>query len=389
VAGSITDLSGLTIDPHWQQFSALFINCWQMISDLWQETRQKSALTASVNSIRDKEHRRELAQALQSTLIGQSDIMHSLRKEVVIAAQSNLNVLVHGETGTGKDLVANAVHDCSTRRNKPFVAINCAAIPESLLESELFGHAKGAFSGADRAKNGLFAEADGGTLFLDEIGDLPLTLQAKLLRVLESRCFRPVGGKEEIQVDFRLVAATHVSLNRKIQENAFRQDLYYRLEQFPIHVPALRQRLDDLPQLVDYFITAYNRSRNTRITSASACVMEWLNEHPFPGNVRELRNLIEYACALTDDDQAIAKQNLLNRELEEMPNPTEQSPLEEGIGSINVRTINDLKQAVQSFEYEVISSRLEKFGGNRSMAAKSLGIPKRTLAHKCLKMEIH
>ncbi|MEJ2043850.1 MAG: sigma 54-interacting transcriptional regulator [Reinekea sp.] len=392
VLGKPATLDTLANNICWNHFNTLFTNCWQMLSELSREVSQRSVLKASINHIRLKEHRQGLSQSLQSQLIGSSKVMHSLRSQIVVAAQSQLNVLVQGETGTGKELVAKAIHDVSPRQGKPFVAINCAAIPESLLESELFGHVKGAFSGADRNKPGLFAQADGGTLFLDEIGDLPLPLQAKLLRVLESRCFRPVGGKEEIEVDFRLVAATHVALRARTQEQLFRQDLYYRLEQFPIRVPTLYQRTEDLPELVRHFVSLYNQRRDTRITGVQNEVFEWLSQHAFPGNIRELRNLIEYACALTGNDEDITLEKLLSREMEPASVPVSSGnaarPGHAPIASASLITTNDLKQAVQSFEYNLIRSRLDTFDGNRSMTAKSLGIPKRTLAHKCLKLEI-
>jgi sigma-54-specific transcriptional regulator len=385
-------LTAMMEDKYWQQFSALFINCWQTICDLGEEKNRKTVLSASITSIRTKEHRRELSKSLQTRLIGGSEVMHSLRKQVIMAAQSQLNVLIHGETGTGKELVARAVHDASPRKDKAFIAINCAAIPENLLESELFGHVKGAFSGADQHKQGLFFGAHDGTLFLDEIGDLPLPLQAKLLRVIESHSFRPVGGKEEIQVNFRLVAATHVSLNEKIREQGFRQDLFYRLEQFPIKVPALRQRIEDLPELINHFITVYNQHQKTRIVGVCYAVLDKLKHHRFPGNVRELRNLIEYACALTGDDEEISLGKILRheRDIESISEcRTKDSSVDSGdMSSLNLKNINDLRRAVQRFEYSVIRLRLEKFDGNRSMAAKSLGLPKRTLAHKCLKLEI-
>jgi sigma-54-specific transcriptional regulator len=207
--------------------------------------------------------------------------------------------MIQGETGTGKELVAQAVHDFSSRADQPFIAINCAAIPENLLESELFGYRKGAFSGAETDKQGLITQADGGTLFLDEIGDMPLVLQAKLLRVLETRMFRPVGGKEELSSDFRLVSATHMSLLEQVRKKTFRQDLYYRLFQYPIRVPALTERTEDIELLGQHFVRLFNQAHGTDIRGIHYRAIDSLKRHGFPGNVRELKHLVEFGCAQT------------------------------------------------------------------------------------------
>jgi len=275
----------------------------------------------------------------------------------------------------------------SVRKQKAFVAINCAAIPENLLESELFGYAKGAFSGATRAKAGLLAEADGGTLFLDEIGDMPLPLQAKLLRLLESRKYRPVGGKEEVASDFRLVAATHVHLKKRVEKGEFRSDLFYRLNQYPLYLPSLVERKEDLQELVAHFVRIYNERQGCKITGVRYAVLQYLREYDFPGNVRELRNIVEYACAQTPVGEEIDVIALKTQVLED----------EEGKGCVSLlqktegqaySQIKNLRQALLRYETAIIKSRLAQYDGNKAKAATSLSLPLRTLAHKCRKLEI-
>ncbi|SFO70262.1 sigma-54 interaction domain-containing protein [Enterovibrio norvegicus] len=394
LTGPSSVLSQLLADKQWQKLCEIYINQSQMVAELGKEHRQISALSSSIAEIRRDEKKREKAYELKSVLIGESSPMQKMRDKVVTAAQSLLNVLVCGDTGTGKELVARAVHELSVRRTKPFVAINCAAIPDTLLESELFGHVKGAFSGADRAKSGLLLDADGGTLFLDEIGDMPLSLQAKLLRVLETRSFRPVGGSQEINVDFRLVAATHVALPARVEQGEFRRDLYYRLNQFPILVPSLVERLEDIPELSRHFIAEYNARSGVNIAGLRYAALDLLNRHAFQGNVRELRNLIEYGCAVTASDEEILPA-ALNERLNEQPEfnmtgalASNDDVVTDSYIGVDLSNIDNLKNAVQDFEVNVIRSRLTVFDGDRTKAAESLGLPKRTLAHKCLKMEI-
>lgn len=390
ISGSSHQLSSLLADPQWKSICEIFINQSQIIQDLGEEHRQISALSSSIKRIRNDEQKREQAYELKNVLIGESRLMQEMREKVVTVAQSSLNVLICGDTGTGKELVARAVHELSDRKGKPFIAINCAAIPENLLESELFGHAKGAFSGADRAKQGLIADAQGGTLFLDEIGDMPLALQAKLLRVLETRTYRPVGASSEVNADFRLVAATHVAMEEKAEEGSFRRDLYYRLNQFPVFMPALNIRKEDVPELCKHFIAEYNKQAGVHIAGIRYAALDLLNRHSFPGNVRELRNLIEYACALTANGEEISPSSFIGRVLQQTSPVAANSDdvnSESYIG-VDIDDINNLKAAVQNFESSVIRYRLSSYGGDRSKAAESLGLPKRTLAHKCLKMEI-
>jgi DNA-binding NtrC family response regulator len=232
--------------------------------------------------------------------MGPSPMIQALRKKLKQVAGSDLTVLLHGETGAGKEVLARAVHDFSPRAAKPFIALDCGAIPEALLESELFGHEKGAFSGADRKKEGLFQLAQGGTLFLDEIANLPLGLQAKLLRVLQERELRPLGSTKGVPLDVRFVAASNHDLEQEVESGRFRQDLFFRLAEFRIAVPALRERLEDLPYLAQRFLEEAGVELRRPVRRISAEALELLKAHPWPGNVRELRNVIRQGALLTE-----------------------------------------------------------------------------------------
>jgi formate hydrogenlyase transcriptional activator len=235
-------------------------------------------------------------------IVGWSAALREVLDQIATVAPTDSTVLIEGETGTGKELIAQAVHNNSPRRNRPFVKLNCAAIPLGLLESELFGHEKGAFTGAVAQKLGRFEAADGGTLFLDEIGDIPLELQAKLLRVLQEQEFERLGSTYTRRVNVRVVAATNQDLATLVAEKEFRMDLYYRLNVFPIALPPLRRRLEDIPMLVAYFVNRYATSMAKRIEKVTSAAMEALVRYPWPGNIRELQNVIERAVILTNGD---------------------------------------------------------------------------------------
>ena len=232
-------------------------------------------------------------------LIGCSEKFQAVLDEVRVVAQANCSVLLHGETGTGKEVIAHAIHDSSLRQRGPFVALNCAAIPGPLLESELFGHEKGAFTGAIAQTIGRFQAAHGGTLFLDEIGDLPLELQPKLLRVLQEQQYERLGSTRTIRTDVRVIAATNQDLSRMVEEKTFRADLYYRLSVFPINLPPLRERKDDIPLLVNYFMRRFSRQMGKSIDEVPDSVMEILQSYHWPGNIRELQNFIERSAIVT------------------------------------------------------------------------------------------
>ncbi|MGB4786762.1 MAG: sigma 54-interacting transcriptional regulator, partial [Candidatus Acidiferrum sp.] len=232
-------------------------------------------------------------------IVGESPVLKRALAQVELAAPAGTTVLLLGETGTGKELFARAIHNLSPRRDRTFVKINCAAIPSGLLESELFGHEKGAFTGAIAQKVGRFELADRGTLFLDEVGDLPLELQPKLLRVLQEQEFERLGGTRTTRVDVRVVAATNSDLSKLVAERAFRSDLYYRLNVFPIQIPALRERPEDIPLLVRYFVQRFSRSLNKEVEYIPADAMDALSNYSWPGNIRELENLLERAVILS------------------------------------------------------------------------------------------
>jgi sigma-54 dependent transcriptional regulator, flagellar regulatory protein len=316
-------------------------------------------------------------------VVGQSRAMRELFQLVERVADSDSTVLLNGETGTGKGMIAKAIHQNSYRRDKPFVAINCGAIPENLLESELFGHVKGAFTGATSAKSGKFEVADGGTVFLDEIGDMSPDLQVKVLKVLEEREFEPVGGCKSIKVDVRIIAATHRDLEEEVQKGNFREDLFYRLYVIPIQLPALRERPNDIPLLSNYFIQKLNREKGTRVEGIGPAAMDLLMRHAWPGNVRELANLVERMVVLKGRGQiqptdlpAKLKTDLApSTVIAETP---ELSP--EGIC---------LTTAVSEFEKGLIYQSLEKSDWIKNKAAKLLHVKRTTLVEKIKRYDLH
>jgi sigma-54-specific transcriptional regulator len=386
------DWSGITAQPLYCGLLQLLTHHWVSQLQSRDQVWQRRLLKRSLDNLYDAETVRKRCEILARTLVGPSESMTKLRAQVVRAAGSQLSVLVQGETGCGKDVVARGIHELSDRADGPMVVVNCAAIPDSLLESELFGHTKGAFSGADQAKEGLLVQANGGTLFLDEIGDMPMALQSKLLRVLESRQFRPLGARQEQHSDFRLVAATHQPLGQSIKDGSFRRDLFYRLSQFPLHVTSLSERLDDLESLSRHFIRLYTEREGTGPLGISSHALQALSTYDFPGNARELRNIIELACLQTPTGDDIQPEALrltdLFAELGSTEKPEGATYASEAPAVSGTDHIRDLKAAAQAFEAAVIHDRLRQYGGNRAQAAESLGLPKRTLAHKCLKYQV-
>ncbi|MBP0600656.1 sigma-54-dependent Fis family transcriptional regulator [Herbaspirillum sp. LeCh32-8] len=299
-------------------------------------------------------------------LVGDSEAMREVFKTIGRAADSDATVLVTGETGTGKELVARALHRNGRRAPRPFVAVNCAAIPAELIESELFGHVKGAFSGAVGERLGCFREADGGTLFLDEIGDMALTTQAKILRALQEREITPVGGSRPVRVDVRIVAATHRDLQEDMREGRFREDLWYRLQVLPIRVPALRERLGDILPIAEHFLRLLDAAAPKRMSPAAARL---LLAHSWPGNVRELRNTMERAAILSRGRYIDADDVGL--------------PADAGRpGMPGIDWSGTLAQAVGAVERAMIERALRVADGNRAEAARSLGISRQQLYRK-------
>jgi len=304
-------------------------------------------------------------------MLGRSEAMQRIFRLVEKVADYKSTVLIRGESGTGKELVARALHDRSTRSTKSFVAVNCAAIPHNLLESELFGHKRGAFTDAHADKRGLFEEAHGGTLFLDEIGELPVGLQVKLLRVLQEGTMRPLGATKDKEVDVRVVAATLRDLESDVKSGRFREDLYYRLHVLEVVVPPLRDRREDVPLLVDHFVARNAARLGTRVTRVSPGAMKLLLDHGWPGNVRELENTIERSVVLADGDELLADDLP-----EALRTPTDVASTSLSTGELSI------KKTVRFVEETLIRRALEKTGGNRTAAAKVLEISHRALLYK-------
>jgi DNA-binding NtrC family response regulator len=312
-------------------------------------------------------------------LVGKSPQMLKIYELIETVAQTDTTVLISGESGTGKELAANAIHFQSPRKKGPFVKVNCAALPETLLESELFGHEKGAFTGALRQRKGRFEMADGGTLFLDEIGDISLGVQVKLLRVLQERQFERVGGNETLSVDVRLICATQKDLKDEIRKGAFREDLYYRLNVVPIALPPLRERREDVLLLADHFIDKFSKKMGKEITGLTGDAKTLLLKYPFPGNIRELENMLERAIALIKG-KAIQAEDL----------PDELCGQPSSIQDVcnRIRGSKPLTSATKLFEKEYIQSVLEKTKGKKGQAADTLGISRKTLWEKIKELEI-
>jgi two-component system response regulator PilR (NtrC family) len=339
----------------------------------------EKALEKKLLSRENRRLRTELRSRSRSRrVIGNSAAMQRVFDLVSQVADSRANVLVTGESGTGKEMIARAIHEMSERRDGPFIVVNCAAIPENLLESELFGHVRGAFTGALHNKEGLFELAHGGTLFLDEVGDLPLALQVKVLRAIQEKSFRRVGGTHDQQVDARIVSATNRRLEEEVLRGRFREDLYYRLNVIEIPLPPLRERKDDIALLVDHFVEKYARELGKDVKGMSDEALAKLLAYRFPGNVRELENVIERAAALTRAP-VIQVESLPRPVLErEEPEPAPRIP-REGV---------DLDKLMEEYERSLILEALRPAGGVKKRAAKLLGISFRSLRYRLEKLGI-
>lgn len=328
---------------------------------------------------KDVQVKREVAavqdEPLKSSIIGGSGPMKELMEMIGYVAPTEATVLIHGESGTGKELVAEAVHINSIRHQHPFVKVNCAALAESLLESELFGHEKGAFTGADKRREGRFVQADGGTLFLDEIGETSAAMQVKLLRVLQEQELQRVGGEETITVDVRIIAATNRDLEAEVKKGNFREDLYYRLNVVQLTVPPLRDRHGDIPVLVDYFAEKFARKNRRSLESVTPECMALLEQYPWPGNVRELENAIERGIILMRGDQLTEKS---------LPLPVQNHNRSlDSDGAVDQASPSSLFEV----EKQLIFKTLEETGGNKSEAARRLGITRKTLQNKLQKYD--
>jgi DNA-binding NtrC family response regulator len=319
-----------------------------------------------------------------SNVIAESPAMKKVIDLLIRIADSDAStVLLQGESGTGKDLIARTIHYAGSRGSKPFVAINCAAIPANLLESELFGHERGAFTGAGKMKKGLVEEASGGTLFLDEVGDMPKDLQAKLLHLIDQKKFRKVGGLREIDADIRIIAATNKDIKAEVTEGHFREDLFYRLHVIPVHLAPLRERKEDIPPLLSFFIAHFNREFRKAITGVSPEALEILKRYDWPGNVRELKNVIERAMILNKDTMIYPGH--LPSEMDNLSGAQGALLSLKGDGGTQMIPDHLVGVPLDQVEKNLIVRTLETTGGNQSQAAKLLGIGRDALRYKMQK----
>ena len=322
-----------------------------------------------------------------SSLVGGSSKMLDLYALVSRIKDTGTNVLITGESGTGKEMIAKAIHFNSVRASKPFVTVNCGAIPENLMESELFGHKKGAFTGAIATKAGLFQAADGGTLFLDEIGEIPLAMQVKLLRAIQEKSFKMLGGLEEIRVDVRIIAATNKDLAAEVQGGTFREDLFYRLNVINVAVPPLAERRDDIPALAQHFLEKYSKELGKDVRRISTEAMETLLAYPWPGNVRELENVIERAVALETTNVILPESfpsGVLSRRAQTSPGADTPSPAEVDIPEEGL----DLEAVVGAFERRILEKALARTDGVKKEAAKLLNVSFRSMRYRLAKYGI-
>lgn len=337
----------------------------------------KGRIVGGVETFRDlslvEELRKEIEQRYEAAdLVSRSASMRRIFEILPQASASESTVLIEGETGTGKELLARAVHSLSPRRNGPFVAVNCGALPDTLLESELFGHVRGAFTGADRDRPGRLAAAQSGTLFLDEVGEVSPALQVRLLRVLQERTYEPLGSNTSVEADIRIIAATNKPLRRLVDEGLFREDLYYRINVVRLELPPLRNRKEDIPLLVEHFIARFNRLQDKAVAGVSSEAMALLMAHNFPGNIRELENVIEYAFVLCREGE-IRLEYLPEEFLSRAP---------------ATRHRGDIRSSVRATEAQEIREALRRNNFNRAAAARELGMHKSTFFRKVHKLGI-
>ena len=327
-----------------------------------------SRLMEEVHFLKEKEMKKH-------DLVGKSRTMAELKEQIRIVAPTNAWVLISGENGTGKELVAHTIHRLSRRSRNPMVEVNCAAIPEDLIESELFGHEKGAFTGASTMRKGKFDSAHEGTIFLDEIGDMSLKAQSKTLRILQEQKFERVGGTKTIRVDVRVIAATNKDLEEEIKKGAFREDLYFRLNVIPMRVPSLKERVEDIPRLVKEFVSEFALSAKVEPKAFPSETFELLQKYDWPGNVRELKNLIERLMIMTPGDVITQK---------DIPAPFNQSAKTARVGMAPGFGSDSLKEAKGEFEKAFIEEKLDEYNGNISQTAEAIGIERSNL-HKKIK----
>jgi DNA-binding NtrC family response regulator len=319
-------------------------------------------------------------------IIGGSGVMQEIFKQVFKVASTDSTVLIRGESGTGKELIARAIHFNSKRKEEPMIEVNCSSLPETLLESELFGYEKGAFTGAVKTKKGRFELADKGTIFLDEIGDISMNVQIKLLRVLQEKRFTRLGGTKDITVDVRVIAATNSDLEKSMHEGRFRDDLYYRLNVIPIVLPPLRDKKEDIPSLIEYFVKKYCEKNNISVKQISPEVVELSMNHDWPGNVRELENAVENAVVMGEKNIIMPEDFPLYLRFKDGINGASLSQLEKG--EFSVISEGDLEKQLENAEKYILKKTIDKAGGNKSKAAKMLGISLRNMRYKIKKYNL-
>jgi len=340
----------------------------------------RTALDKKGIKIKDAQFIKDIEESVSfGDMIGKSKGMLKVYSLIKKVAPTPTNILVLGESGTGKELVARAIHENSPRAKMSFVVVNCGGVPESLLESEFFGYMKGAFTGAHIDKPGLFELARGGTIFLDEIGELPSLLQVKLLRVVQEKTFRRVGGTEDIKVDVRIISATNKNLEERVKEDSFREDLYFRLNVIPIHIPPLRDRKEDIPVLTKYFIEKYSREFGVELKTISSYALELLMQYPFPGNVRELENIIERSVALETSNIILPENLVLSGNPQDTYRFADYEIPEAG---------TNLNEEVARYEKYLIELALKKAKGSKTKAAEILHISFDSLRYRIDKLGI-
>ena len=338
-----------------------------------EELVHRLAQLASMQGLRDENRAlRKLVNTPSSAFKFYSTPMQAIERMISKVAATDTTVLITGESGTGKGVLAQQLHEESKRCNGPFIPVNCSAIPEHLLESELFGHTKGAFTGADRTRKGLFLQADRGTLFLDEIGELPLHMQAKLLHAIEDKSIRPGGSEETRKIDVRIAAATNRNLEQRVKEGHFREDLFFRLSMFHICIPPLRERAGDIQGLIRYFMGGLEKESD-RALSLDSDAEELLLNFSWPGNVRQLENVINRAFILADGDKI---------RIADLPSDVTRSPLGNTMGQVKISSDGDLREQVRRFEFTLINQVLVQTNGDRRLAAEKLGIGLSSLYRK-------
>jgi two-component system response regulator PilR (NtrC family) len=325
----------------------------------------------------------QVASSTHSALIGETSAIEKLRQAIVKLARSQAPVYISGESGSGKEIVAHLIHSHGPLSSGPFIPVNCGAIPPELMESEFFGHVKGSFTGATDNKQGLFRAAHGGTLFLDEVADLPLAMQVKLLRAIQEKAVRPVGGNDELPIDVRILSATHKDLAEEVEEGRFRNDLYYRINVIGLEVPSLRERPEDIPLLADFFLKRLAKANGGQLRQLDAGALTALTRYQFPGNVRQLENILERACALSSNDTIVATDLYLpavsNPKIRKESNGNGWNP-EEAFG--------DLEGYMENMEREILTRALEESRWNKTSAAKLLGISFRSLRYRLKKLDL-